>query len=304
MEPLEVTILGTSCSSPTAERNLSSTVIKYRGENLLFDCAEGTQRQLMRADVSYMGVNHIFLSHFHADHVLGLPGLLATMNMYERDLELNIYGPRGIKQVIEKIAPMPLENLCFKVNCIELKNGIILKGDNFMIRAFELKHRGKCFGFFFKENDKDGEFQREKAISLGIPVGPLFSQLQKGKTITVNGKKIAPEMVMDYNKGRKGRTVGIIVDTKLDLGVAKHIKDANLLIHEAVFTEDLRKRADETKHSTAKDAAMLAKKADVDRLLFTHISSRYSDASVLENEAKEIFQNVQAAKDLMKINLG
>ncbi|PIU21862.1 MAG: ribonuclease Z [Candidatus Diapherotrites archaeon CG08_land_8_20_14_0_20_34_12] len=303
MEPLEITILGTSCSSPTAERNLSSTIVKYRGENLLFDCAEGTQRQIMKANLSYMAINHIFLSHFHADHILGLPGLLATMNMYERDLELNIYGPRGIKQVVEKIAPMPLENLCFKVNCIELKNGIALKGDNFTVKAFELKHRGKCFGFFFKETDKEGEFQREKAISLGIPVGPMFSQLQKGKTIVLNGKKITPEMVMDYNKGRKGRTVAIIVDTMLDLKNAKFIQDADLLIHEAVFTEDLRKRALETKHSTAKDAAMLAKKANAKRLLFTHISSRYSDSSVLEKEAKEIFENVQAARDLMKINL-
>lgn len=302
-EPMELTFLGTSAAAPTVERNLSAIALQFRGEHLLFDCGEGTQRQMMKAGISYMKINHVFISHFHADHFLGLPGMIATMNMYERTEPLNIYGPKHVKEKIEKALNLALMKLEFKINCIELKKGIMLKGDNFEVRAFPLKHVTHCFGFTVKEKDKKGEFQRKKAEELGIPVGPLYAKLTHGKNVTVNGKIFKPEDVMDYSKGRKGRKVCIVMDTQASASYVNELKDADVLVHESVFGDDGIERAKETMHSTARQAAQLAKKANVKKLYLTHFSGRYKELDELIAQAKEEFEEVYTAKDLMKIQI-
>lgn len=303
MEPLELTILGTSCSAPTIERNLYSAIVSFHGEHLLFDCAEGTQRQMMKAGISFMKINHIFLSHFHADHILGLPGLLATMNMGEREAELNIYGLHGVKEKVNKMLDIAMAKLEFKIKFHELKKGIVLENEKFSVKTFPLKHTSACFGFMFKEKDKEGEFDRKKAEALKIPVGPLYSELAEGKKIKFEGKTFTPEMVMDYSKGRKGRSIAFVLDTEFSEKFAGEIEGADVLVHEAVFTEKERKRAKKTRHSTAGDGGKLAKKANVGKLILTHLGSRYRDTNELLEEARKEFQNVEVAKDLMKVRV-
>jgi len=300
---LRLFFLGSSCSAPTKERNLTSIALQFHGKVFLFDCAEGTQQQMMKAGISYMKIDAIFFSHFHADHFLGLPGLLATMNMYERDVPLDIYGPRGIEARVElalKIAGLKPD---FEINCIELKKGAVLKEEDFSMQAFPLKHNTACFGFSFKEKDKLGKFIREKAIALGVPVGPLFAKLQSGKAVKVGKKIVKPADVMDYNKGRRGRKVSIVLDTRASDSYVEYIKDSDILIHEAVFTSDLIDRAIETFHSTAREAAEIAKKAHCKKLYLTHFSTRYENLETLLNEAREVFPNTYIGKDLLRITL-
>lgn len=298
-----VTILGTSSGMPTKERNLSSINLNFEGSNFLFDVAEGTQKQLMKAKISFMKINNIFLSHFHADHIMGLPGMLATMNMLERSSPLNIFGPKGVQEKVNALIDLALMQLNFPVKAIEVKKGGIIKEKNYSITAFPLKHSTNCFGYCFQETDKKGKFDRKKAESLGIPVGPLYSKLQQGFSVKFNGKTFKPEQVMDYSKTRKGRKACFVFDTIANESYLSFIKDADLLIHEAVFLEEKKDRAKETMHSTALQAAKLAKKANVKQLILTHISPRYKDSKVILEEAIKVFKNTLIAEDLMQITI-
>src|SRR3989344_6026135 len=201
---MKLVVLGTSCSNPTVERNLTAIALQFEGNWFLFDCPEGTQRQMMQCGVSYMRVHSIFLSHFHADNVLGLPGLMATMAMHERDVPLNVYGPRGTKREIEKIMDLALMKRNFEIRVKEVSSGKIAEGEKYSIEAFPLKHGIPCLGFAFKEKDKEGTFQRETALKLGIPEGPLWSKLQKGEKAKVEKKVFKPEQARDDEKGRRG----------------------------------------------------------------------------------------------------
>ena len=303
MEPLQITFLGTGCAAPTVERALSSIAIQYRGHNLLFDCPEGVQRQLLFAKLSYMRIPAIFISHFHADHVLGLPGLLATMSMHERDHPLTIFGPKGVKERVKKALELSVMRVAFEVKTQELKNGIVWKGDSYTVKAFPLKHSSPCFGFSFEEKGKEGEFQRNKATELGVPEGPLWAQLQQGKSVKAGSKTVKPEQVMDYSKARKGRKVSIVFDTWPNKSYYGAIRDSDWLAHEASFSAQLEDRAKETLHSTAKAAGTTARETNAKQLVLFHISNRYSDAGALELEAAQEFGNVVLAKDLMKFQL-
>ncbi len=300
---IKTVFLGTSASTPTKNRNLSSVALRYNGEWLLFDCPEGTQRQMMKAKVSYLKINRIFISHFHGDHILGLPGLFATMNIHGRDWPLEIYGPKGIEQLIKKTLELGMLKPEFEVKCFESKKGIILKETDFTITSVPLKHEVECFGYVFEEKDKLGEFDRTKAINLGIPIGPLFSELQQGKKINVNGKTIKPDDVLDKSKARKGRKISIIFDTLPDAGYINAIKESDLLIHESSFLEKMKERAKETFHSTAKDAAKIAHKAKVKQLALFHLSARHKEDELFENEARQEFHNAIVAQDLMEIEI-
>ncbi len=250
-----------------------------------------------------MRVHSIFLSHFHADHVLGLPGLIATMAMHERDVPLYIYGPRGTKKEIEKIMDLALMKKNFEIRIKEVNNGQIYKGEKYTVEAFPLKHGVPCIGFVFKEKDKTGTFQREKALKLKIPEGPLWSKLQTGKDITVKGKKFKPEQVMDYAKGRKGKKIAIVMDTLPSDSYFDAIKNSDVLIHESAFLEKHISRAKETKHCTAKQAAWVAEQTGAKKLVLVHISPRYKKNKDVENEARQEFGNVVVPKDLEEIEI-
>ena len=302
-EKAKIVFLGTSASTPTKNRNLSSVGLKFNGEWLLFDVPEGTQRQMMKAKLSYLKINNIFISHFHADHFLGLGGLLATMNIHGRDWPMNIYGPKGIKQKVDETLKLAMLVPGFEINCKEVSKGIIHKGETFSVEAVPLKHEVECCGYVFQEKDKIGEFNRAKAIKLGVPIGPLFSDLQKGKSVKVKGKTIKPSDVMDVKKARKGRKISIIYDTLPVKSYYKAIENSDILIHESSFLDKLSNRAKETTHSTALQAGEVAKETKAKKLILFHLSARHKENELFENEARQKFGNVVVAKDLLEIEL-
>ena len=299
----KLVFLGTSASNPTVERNLTATALHFQGAWMLFDCPEGTQRQMIQSGVSYMKISHIFISHFHADHVLGLPGLLATMSMHGRDYPLYVYGPKGIASHVKKALELALLAPGFEIVTKELRKGTIVKDELFSVSCIPLKHEIPCFGFSFKEADKMGEFQREKAVKLGIPEGPLWAQLQKGKKIKVKGKQFSPDQVLDYTKARTGKKISIIMDTLAFAGIVDFVNGSDVLVHEATFLEKMKARAKETKHSTAQQAARIAEKAKCKKLVLTHISPRHKSNEDVENEARQEFGNVVVATDLLELDV-
>ncbi|MCX6798640.1 MAG: ribonuclease Z [Candidatus Diapherotrites archaeon] len=295
---IRLVVLGTSCSNPTVERNLTAVALQFDGNWFLFDCPEGTQRQMMKSGVSYMRVHSIFLSHFHADHVLGLPGLVATMAMHGRDAPLNVFGPKGVKEEIKKVLGLALMKCNFEVRVKECGRGKALEGEKFTVSGVPLKHGVPCIGWVFKEKDKEGTFQREKALKLGIPEGPLWSRLQHGKEVTANGKAFKPEQVMDYSKGREGKKISIVLDTLPSDSYFDAIEKSDVLVHEAAFLDKHISRAKETKHSTAKQAAWVAAQTKAKKLILVHISPRYKKNSEVENEARQEFGEVSVPEDL------
>ncbi len=300
MSEIKMVFLGTGCSNPTAERNLSAVAMRFMGNWLLFDCPEGTQRQMMQSNVSYMKVKYIFFSHFHADHFLGFPGLVATMSMHERDYPLHIFGPKGTRERVQRALNLGLMRKDFEIKINEVKRaGKIVDEQSFEVNAFPLKHEVPCLGFSFKEKDKEGEFQRAKALKLGIPEGPLWGKLQKGQSVRWKGRTFKPGQVMDYKKGRRGRKISVVMDTVPWEGYFDYIEGSDVLVHEAAFGEKHAQRARETKHSTARQAARVAAETNAKKLVLTHISPRHKRNKELENEARQEFANVVVAEDLM-----
>ncbi|MFH1391746.1 MAG: ribonuclease Z [Candidatus Diapherotrites archaeon] len=302
-DKVKIVFLGTSASTPTKNRGLNSVAIRFEGEWLLFDVPEGTQRQMMNSKVSYLKINHVFISHFHADHILGLGGLLATMNIHGRDWPITIYGPKGIKGKVDSMLKIAMLTPGFEVKTVEVKKGKILEEEKFSVTAAPLNHEVECFGYVFKEKDKGGEFNRVKAIKLGIPIGPLFSDLQKGKKVKVNGKTISPEDVLDKKKARPGRKVSMIFDTLPTKNYYKAIEESDILIHESSFLDKMKERAKETMHSTALQAGDVAKQTNAKKLVLFHLSARHKENEKFENEARASFPNVVVAKDLLEIEL-
>jgi len=300
---MKLTVLGTSASTPSKERNLSSVVLNFDGLNYLFDCPEGTQRQLMKAKVSYMKINAIFLSHFHGDHILGLPGLLATMSMHQRDYPLHVFGPKGVKEKVKKAVELSLLKVNFEIKAVEVKQGKIFEEENFFVEAFKLNHDIPCYGYVFKEKDSFGKFNRQKALELGIPEGPLWGQLQKGKKVKSGKKTFKPEDVLDESGKKKGKKISFVFDTLANPSYIQKVKESDVLFHESTFLEKLKERAKETMHSTAKDAGKIAEKAQVKKLVLFHFSPRHKETEKFDIEAREFFGNVIAAKDLEEIEI-
>ena len=294
----KVTFLGTSGTVPTVDRNTSSIFVSFAGEKLLLDCGEGTQRQMMIAKTGF-GVDSIFITHMHTDHFIGLFGLIESMSLNGREKTLNIYSPNS-KFLRKLFREFGYHNLDFKINLITLRDNDFVRFGNFKVLAFETDHIIDSLGYAIIE-DEFYRFDRKKAESLGIPPSPLYSRLAKGEVVVFKGKVITPEMVTSgVVKGRKLVYTG---DTKPTNRIVEVAKDADILIHDSSFTSDLIEWAEFTKHSTAKQAAEIARKANVKKLILTHISARYKDATPLLNEAKQIFENVVVAEDFMEIEL-
>jgi len=300
MEPIKAIFLGTSGSVPQKDKNFASVVLSFRGENLLFDCPEGTQKQLMSSDVSMMGIDNVFISHMHADHFLGLFGWISTMTLNQRKNKLTIFVPKGGKEKIQRILH-DVVRPCFEIEYKEAKKGVLLKSEFYEVSAFPLKHELPCAGFVFKEKDKEGTFDRKKAEKLEIPVGPLYAKLAAGEKIKVNEKTFSPKDVMDYSKGREGRKVVVVSDTRPVKETTDAAKGADLLIHEATFLEQFKDNAMEALHSTALEAAQVAKKAKAKKLVLFHFSARLTDDKQILDEAKAEFANTHLAKELETI---
>ena len=294
---MEIVFLGTSGMHPTKERNLFSILFRYKSENILIDCGEGTQRQLRIIDIPSTKITKILITHLHGDHINGLPGLLQNLqaNQYTKNLE--IYGPVGLKKLMNHIYGITGFRLKFKVH--EIKSGIVFKDKDFHVEAKELKHSTKVFGYSFVEYDKRKmnmgylkKFKLKKHVLLG--------DLQKGKDIVFEGKKIK---VKDATKIIKGKKVSLITDTMYCNECVKLAKDSDVLICESTFGGDFKDKAKEYKHLTVVDASNIAKKSKSKKLILTHFSQRYNKVGVLLKEAKKIFKNTVDAKDFMKVKV-
>jgi len=303
---LTVTFLGTSAARPTVERNVSGLAIHREGETLLFECGEGTQRQMMRYGVSF-ALSEIFFTHFHADHFLGVIGLIRTLGLQGRPEPLFLYGPKGAKKVLSTALQLGVERVPFPVEVTEVKAGDkVGQGtrDGYDVCAFPTEHGGgPSIGYVLNEHERRGRFDVEKARSLGVPEGPLWGKLTKGEDVKLsNGQTVRPSDLV--GPARPGRLIALTGDTRPCAATVDAAQDADLLIHEATFGEEERERARDTGHSTAKEAAQVALAANAKRLLLSHVSARYSiSADELVKEAREVFPNVTVAKDGMEVDV-
>lgn len=300
---LDLSFLGTGASVPSARRNTQALLLSRGGEQLLFDCGEGTQRQMQRS-LGLISVDRIFLSHFHADHVLGLPGLIKTYGLMERTAPLDIYGPQGLRSLFESFKTL-IGRTEYRVNLIEVEVGDRLpfgrrEGEGYEIEVFATRHRGKSHGYVLAEDERPGRFDPEAAQRLGISPGPAFRRLQLGEPVDGQDGTVRPEQVM--GEARKGRRVVITGDTAPCMATLAAAADADLLVHEATFTEEDSERAAQTGHSTARQAAALAEEASVAMLALTHLSARYHVGALLD-EAREEFENVVAPRDFDMISV-
>ena len=299
---LSVTFLGTGAATPTIDRNVAGLAVQREGETLLFDCGEGNQRQMMRFGVGF-SFREIFFSHYHADHILGLTGLLRTMGLQDRSAPVTLYGPKGAQRVLGAAINLGIERNKFPVDIVEIKPGDRLARDDYELLVFETEHRADTVGYALVEHTRLGRFNPERARELGIPEGPFWGQLHKGKTVTLpDGRMVGPAELV--GSPRAGRRLVYTGDTRPHLSVIEASRGADLLVHEATFGGDEMERAQETGHSTAAEAARVALEAGARRLVLTHISSRYSrDAAELLAEARSVFPETVIARDGMTVDV-
>ncbi len=299
---LTLTFLGTSAACPTVERNVAGIALAREGETLLFDCGEGTQRQMMRYGVGF-SFREIFFSHFHSDHFLGVIGLVRTLGLMDRSEPMTLYGPRGAERILGGALSVGIERNKFPIEVIELQPGQVLAREEYDIRVFPTEHRADTVGYALAEHQRLGRFDPEKARALGIPEGPLWGRLHRGETVELpDGRRVGPQDLV--GDPRPGRTVVYTGDTRPTRAVTEAARGADLLVHEATFQDLEIDRAKETGHSTAREAAEVARTAGVRRLALTHISPRYSlDAGDLLKEARAIFPETVIARDGMEIEV-
>jgi len=304
---LSVTFLGTSAARPTVERNVSAMALVREGETLLFECGEGTQRQMMRYGVSF-ALSEIFFTHFHADHFLGVIGLIRTLGLQTRAEPMTLYGPKGAKKLLESALRLGVERVPFEIDIREVKPADIIGSNRaprtaYQIDVFATEHGGGSVGYALREHERRGRFDVEKARAAGVPEGPLWGKLSKGETVQLpDGRTVGPEGIVGGN--RPGRVVVFTGDTRPCAAVVDAAQGADLLIHEATFGEEEKERAKETGHSTAREAAQVALAAKARRLVLSHVSARYSiSADELVKEAREVFKETIVAKDGMTVEV-
>jgi len=296
---MEILFLGTSSMVPTKERNHSGILISYKNENILVDCGEGIQRQLKIAGVKLTKITKILISHWHGDHVLGIPGLMQSMSASGYNGKLQVYGPIGTRKFMEKMfEAFAFDNkISFGVN--ELRGGKFFQNADFILEAKELKHNVPTLGYSLTEKNKR-KINIKYIKKIGIPAGPLLGKLQNGKSIVWKGKKVDPSKAAKIVGGKK---VTIINDTLPCKNTNALAKNSDLVICEATYSSDLEDKSKKHMHMTAAQAAKLAKKANAGKLILTHFSARYKDTKELEKDARKYFKDVCCAKDFMRIGV-
>lgn len=291
---LDLVFLGTAASAPTAARGTAAMLVRRGGDRLLIDCGEGTQRQLLRSDVGLVDLEHIFLTHHHADHVLGLPGMLKTFGLRGRELGITVYGPRGTRALLGSLGVV-VGRVPYPLDAVELDVGESVAFEGYCIETFAVAHRTASIGYALREDLRPGRFDVAAADALGVPNGPPRGALQRGEPVVLpDGRSVAPEDVV--GPARRGRTVVVTGDTAPARSVVEAAAAADVLVHEATFLADERARARETGHSTAAEAALVAREADVGLLALTHLSARYAPSQVAD-EAREIFDRTVVPRD-------
>jgi ribonuclease Z len=299
---LSLTFLGTGAATPTVDRNVAGLAVHREGETILFDCGEGSQRQMMRYGVGFTFAE-IFFTHYHADHILGVTGLLRTLGLMDRSAPVTLWGPRGAERVLGAAISLGIERNKFPVEIREIRAGDRLPRADYDIVVFETEHRADTVGYALAEHTRLGRFHPERARELGIPEGPLWGRLHRGETVTLeDGRVVRPEDLV--GTPRRGRTVVYSGDTRPHLPLIEAARGADLLVHEATFGGEELERAQETGHSTAAEAARVAAEAGVRRLVLTHISPRYGrDAAELLAEARAIFPETIIARDGLTLDV-
>ncbi len=300
---LTVRFLGTSASRPTVERNVSSLVLVREGETLMFDCGEGTQRQMMRYGISF-ALSRIFFTHMHADHMLGIIGLCRTLALGGRTEPMHLFGPPGADDLLRRAIQLGSEKQPFPIEVTELRPGDAIEHEQYALQAFAVDHGGRrAIGYALVEKERLGRFDPERARAMGIPEGPMWGQLHRGRAVTLpDGRVVTAESLV--GPARPGRRVVLTGDSRPCEATIAAAVNADLLVHEATFSDEEGLRALETGHSTAREAAEVAAKAGVKKLLLTHFSARYTrDATELQSEARAVFRETYIARDGMELEV-
>ncbi len=297
---LDVVFLGTAGSMPTAQRAPAALLVRRGGDKLLFDCAEGTQRQLLRSSVGLLELEEVFVTHFHADHILGLPGMFKTFALRGRELPLVVFGPRGLVELLGSLKRV-VGRLSYELKVVELEPGDVLERDGYRLATFGVAHGVPALGWSLIEATRPGRFDVGEADGLGVPSGPERGALQAGEPVTLaDGRTVTPEQVL--GPPRPGRKLVITGDTAPTDGIVEAAWGADVLVTEATFSDEDRERAEETKHQTATQAAETARRANVALLALTHLSNRYFGPEIAQ-EAREIFPETVVPRDFDVIEI-
>lgn len=312
---MKVIPLGTSSGKPTLRRNVSALAVVREGEWMLFDCGEGTQTQIIKAGLNPNRLSSIFITHLHGDHFNGLAGLLSTMGLDRRTRDLTMVGPRGVNDYLETLARLKILFVNYNLDLREFgphpsasrltaSNGlaVVYEAEQYRVKYLPLDHRVFTLGYRIEERPRAGRFNLERARELGIPEGPMFGRLQAGHDVELaDGRIIDSSQVL--GPPRPGKVIAYCTDTRPCRTAIELARDVDLLIHEATFTSDMAEEAREFGHSTARQAAEIAREANAKRLLITHFSTRYPDPRVLLDEAREVFPETILADDLLEVEL-
>ncbi len=299
---MKITFLGTSGGAPTSLRGLSAVAVERGSEIIMFDCGEGTQRQMAKAGLNLNKIEKILISHVHGDHILGLPGILQTLSLLNRERELLIYGAEGIIEFVKAVRRTIWFNPTFPIFVEQVKEGLVRKEKDYSIHSSRTDHVLPGFGYALAERVRPGKFNPKRARELGVPEGPLWSKLQRGEDVTLsNGKIIISKEIV--GPSRPGRKIVYTGDTRPSQSIVQLAKNADLLIHDSNYDEDNVEMAEKKGHSTASQAAQIAVEADVKKLVLTHFSPRYESTDLMLKHATTVFQNTIVAEDLLSIEI-
>ena len=299
---MRVVFLGTGAALPTPERRTSATALLYEGEMLLFDCGEGTQLQIRKAGLRHGRLSRIFITHMHGDHVIGIMGLLMTMELSGRERPIDLYGPPALADYVTTSTRLLSTGFRYPIIFHDARAGVICQTDTYTVECLPLNHRILTYGYALQEQDRPGTFDVARAEALGVPKGPLYGHLQRGRAVTLaDGRTVQPADVLGPPK--RGRRLAYCLDTRPCPEGAMLARDADLLLHDSTLAPGAEEEATQKGHSTSRQAAILAKEAGVKRLVLTHFSSRYTDVRELLQGLEGLHDEIIVARDLMELSV-